>query len=90
MQQDLAAATRPSRFDLRHQRSLPPSKRMEDLRLKPAEEPLSLPLRAKQPLLPPPPPTMAKTFASPIFLWLAGLVLSIILLSIIIAILLTL
>ena len=87
MQQDLAAAAPPSRFDVRHRRPLPKSQRMEDLRQKPVEEPLSLPISANKSLTPPAPP--ANTISQPIFLWIAGLVLFLVLFMIVIAIYLT-
>lgn len=87
MQQDLAAASPPSRFDLRHRRPLPKSQRMEDLRQKPPEETLALPLRANKTLTPP--VVSDRQLSSPIFLWLAGLILALILLIIIVAIFIT-
>jgi hypothetical protein len=88
MQQDLAAAAAPSRFDLRHRRPLPKSERMEDLRQKPIEEPLKLPLSAHKPLTPP--SSQTNYLTHPVFLWIAGLILFAILLIIIVAITTTL
>ena len=90
MQQDLAAAAPPSRFELRHKRPLPPSQRMEDLRPQPPEVPLPLPSTTHQPLLPPPSNVPTQALSSGIFLWIAGLILSLILLMITIAIIATL
>lgn len=87
MQQDLAAASPPSRFDMRHRRPLPKSQRMEDLRQQPKDEPLRLPLPANKLLAPPPAPR--SSLNSPIFLWIAGLILALILLMILIAIFVT-
>lgn len=87
MQQDLAAAAPPSRFDMRHRRPLPKSQRMEDLRQKPPEETLVLPLPANKTLTPP--LVSDRQLSSPIFIWIAGLVLALILFIIIIAIFIT-
>lgn len=88
MQQDLAAAAPPSRFDVRHRRPLPKSQRMEDLRQKPPEKALSLPLHANKTLTPP--VVSDHNITSPIFLWIAGSILALILLLIIVTIITTL
>ena len=80
MQDDLATAPSPSRFDLRHSRPLPKSEQMEDLRIPPPKNDLQeypLPsINHTQTLLA---PIKEKSIlSSPTFLWILGLALGLI------------
>ena len=88
MQDDLATAPKPSRFELRHRRPLPKNNSMSDLQVKPiADQPdpdFPLPAIKKNSTLNAPPSTK-NSFTSPLFLWLVGITLTAILVFIIIA-----
>lgn len=91
MQDDLAKAPPPSRFDLRHRRPLPKSERMEDLRTPPKNnkfEDFPLPsINHTQTLQA---PTKEQNILSnPALLWILGLALGLILSTIILAIVIT-
>ena len=88
MKDDMIAAPKPSRFDLRHSRSLPKSKRMEDLRTSvaaPASANYPLPANNKPQTLQTPVKEQ-NILSNPILLWMLGITLGLIFSTIIFAI----